>query len=550
MVESSDGVFSNAAFSNVSILNSIPLVSIHVVTPRPYVVGDTVTFEDVSTLNPDTMVKRLWESDGMTGSDPTFSHQFNANSNFLVKLTVWSNDSVVGVSTRISIGLEPSNVSISIADRISNYLEDSSVTFVVAATPAPTDPIVSYVWGMSFGTDFVPQPPRTENTLTWHFNQSGSYLVKVRVYDTDGYTEASMQITIHEVEPVLSFNFGNLNSAGPVWFNANQTHDTPSDEQFLRFRWNFGDSSPWSDWSSDATIGHTYVGDRNYSVILQVKDDSGEIMSLSRSVVVDRSPPSIQIAPVSKAFIGEPIFVYANVTDIIGVQQVFLYYTIGNHTSMVQMILVDKAGHYMAEIPAQNRSINLTYAISAVDVSGMQSSLTPSLQIIISERPMNDMLLVAIALAITILASLLAYAFVTKPVVDEVFVIYEDGSLLSHDTRHLKPGMDDQILSSMLIALQSFVKDSFKDETLTELKRMEFGDKKILVERQGPIFLAVILRGRRDGKASNKMRDSLYEINQRFGHALNPWDGDLEKVRGVKDSVNSLVKRKRPFGNK
>ena len=550
LVGSSDGVLSNVAFSTVRILNAIPLVSIQVITPAPYVVGDFVTFEDVSTLNPDTMVKRLWESDGMTGSDPTFSHQFNANSNFLVKLTLWSNDSAVGVSARISIDLEPSNVSISIADRVSNYSEDSLVTFVVAATPAPTDPIVNYVWGMSFGTDFVPQPPRTENTLTWHFNQSGSYLVKVRVYDLDGYTEASTQITIHEVEPVLSFNFGNLNSPGPVWFNANQTHDTPSDEPFLMFRWNFGDSSPWSDWSSDATTSHAYLGDGNYSVILQVKDDSGEIISLSRSVVVDRSPPSIQITPVYKAYIGEPIQVYANVTDIIGVQQVFLYFTIGNQTSMVQMVLVNQAGSYVAEIPAQNRSVNLSYAISAVDVSGISSPLSPSFQIIISQHPANDLPLAVIALALIMLAGLMAYAFVTKPVVDEVFVIYEDGSLLSHDTRHLKPGMDDQILSSMLIALQSFVKDSFKDETMTDLKRMEFGEKRILVERQGPIFLAVILRGRRDGKASSKMKDSLREINQRFGDALNPWDGDLEKVRGVKDSVNSLVKRKRTFGNK
>ena len=373
----------------------------------------------------------------------------------------------------------------------------------------------------------------------------------MRVYDTNGYTEASTQITILESDPVPAFVCGNLNSAGPVWFNANQTHDTPSDKPLLRFRWNFGDGSPWSEWSQAATASHSFPGDGNYTVVLQVMDDSGKVVPLTRSITVDRSPPLIEIpSPVSKAYFGDPILIFANVTDAIGVQQVILVYSIGNQTYTVQMTPVNHQGTYMAEIPAQNRSANLSYAISAVDVSGIRSPLSQSFQIVLSQRPANDLWWAAAALALLVVAVLLAYAFATKPVVDKVFVIYQDGSLLSHDTRNLKPGMDDQILGSMLIALQSFVKDSFKDESMTDLKRMEFGEKRILVERDGPVFLAVILRGKRDGKASSRMKSSLADINQRFGQALSPWDGDLEKVRGVKDSVKPLVGRKRSFGKR
>lgn len=549
-VEDSDGAISSPDSISITIHHTIPSASIGVVTPKPYVVGDMITFQDTSSAAPDTIVAWLWESDAESSSQPTFKHQFNANSNFRVKLTVWTNASVWSSAT-ISINLEPSNVSISTADGMTTHVEDTSVTFVVAATRSPTDPIVNYTWDFSFGPSFVANDVSTSNTFTWHFNQSGSYLVKVRVYDTNGYTEVSRQITVLESDPTPAFTCGNLNSGGPVWFNANQTHDTPSDEPTLRFRWNFGDSSPWSDWNSSATTSHTYPRDGNYTVIMQVKDDSGKIIPLSRSVVVDRSPPKIEISsPISKAYIGDPIFVYANVTDLIGVEQVVLIYTIGNQTFTVPMTPVNQAGSYVAEIPAQNRSVNITYAISAVDVSGMRSPLSQSFQIILSQRPANDMMWAAIALLMSSVMIMLVYAFVTRPVVDEVFVIYHDGSLLSHDTRHLKPGMDDQILSSMLIALQSFVKDSFKDETLTELKRMEFGEKRILVEREGPVFLAVILRGKRDGKATREMKYSLDGINHRFGGMLNPWDGDLEKVRGVKDMVKPLVKRKGLFREK
>ncbi len=547
-----DGDHSTRTTATVRIGHAIPTASVLVITPRPYVVGDTVTFQSTSTASPDHIARLLWESDGDSGDQSVFRHQFNANSNFWVKLTVWSNDSIENTTTAF-VNLEPSDVSIGTADGSTNnlYVEDTAVTFVVAATRSPTDPIVSYVWDLSFGTGFVAQPPRTENSITWHFNQSGSYLVKVRVYDTDGYTEAHRQINIFESDPTPAFNCGNLNSEGPVWFNANQTHDTPSDVSLLRFRWNYGDSSPWSEWSSDATTSHNYPGDGNYTTIMQVKDDSGKIVALTRSVVVDRSPPKIEISsPISKAYIGDPIFVYANVTDLIGVEKVVLIYTVGNQTFEVEMTRANQAGSFVAEIPAQNRSVNLSYAISAVDVSGMQSPLSQSFQIVLSQRPTLDMMWAFAVLLMSIVSALLVVAFVTKPVVDEVFVIYHDGSLLSHHTRHLKPSMDDQILGSMLIALQSFVKDSFKDESMTDLKRMEFGDKRILVEREGPIFLAVILRGKRDGKATREMKYSLDGINHRFGEMLNPWDGDLEKVRGVKDMVKPLVKRKGLFRDK
>ncbi len=129
-----------------------------------------------------------------------------------------------------------------------------------------------------------------------------------------------------------------------------------------------------------------------------------------------------------------------------------------------------------------------------------------------------------------------------KMVVDEVFFIYEDGNLIAHQTRRLKPGMDDQILGSMLVAIQNFVRDSFKDEASTGLNRMDFGEKKVLVEKGDHIYLAVILHGTREGKVPQRMRDTIFQAESDFHDALHDWDGDLDKVRGIKDRAGPLLK--------
>jgi hypothetical protein len=98
-------------------------------------------------------------------------------------------------------------------------------------------------------------------------------------------------------------------------------------------------------------------------------------------------------------------------------------------------------------------------------------------------------------------------------------------------------------MGSMLVALQHFVKDSFKDESETNLKRMDFGEKKVMVERGDFIFIAAVLNGSRTGPMANRLQKVLQNIDDKYGIELIGWDGDLEKVRGVKDEASPLFER-------
>ncbi|MEW5760898.1 MAG: right-handed parallel beta-helix repeat-containing protein, partial [Candidatus Thermoplasmatota archaeon] len=55
-----------------------------------------------------------------------------------------------------------------------------------------------------------------------------------------------------------------------------------------------------------------------------------------------------------------------------------------------------------------------------------------------------------------------------KFAVEEVFLIYRGGLLISHTTRRIKADMDDEIMTGMLTAVRMFVKDAFGREEVAE----------------------------------------------------------------------------------
>jgi hypothetical protein len=62
------------------------------------------------------------------------------------------------------------------------------------------------------------------------------------------------------------------------------------------------------------------------------------------------------------------------------------------------------------------------------------------------------------------------------------------------------------------------------------------------VERGSSFFLAVVLHGKRAGAVPNRMQRVIEDIERGYHEALREWDGDFEKVRGIKDSTEKLMK--------
>ncbi len=124
--------------------------------------------------------------------------------------------------------------------------------------------------------------------------------------------------------------------------------------------------------------------------------------------------------------------------------------------------------------------------------------------------------------------------------VEDVYLLSKSGILISHETRRLKPDVDEDVISSMLVAIQDFVRESFKDESNVELKTVEFGDKKILIERGKHLILAVVMRGEVDRYVQYRVSQVLKEIEKKYADILPTWKGNVEKFRGVREILRKI----------
>ncbi len=124
--------------------------------------------------------------------------------------------------------------------------------------------------------------------------------------------------------------------------------------------------------------------------------------------------------------------------------------------------------------------------------------------------------------------------------IEEVFLIYKDGRLVCHNSRRLKPDLDKDVLTGMLTAVQSFVKDSFSEES-GHLNELKYGNMKILMENGPRVNLAVVLSGVEPPNLRLNMKDLLKVVHEKFQAILDDWDGDLATVRDLKKIIGNLI---------
>jgi hypothetical protein len=158
--------------------------------------------------------------------------------------------------------------------------------------------------------------------------------------------------------------------------------------------------------------------------------------------------------------------------------------------------------------------------------------------------------LVLLILLIVITAAVLGAWFLLKrkrrrdgTVIDELFLMYNDGRLMKHFTRRLKPDMDTDILSSMLVAVQEFVKDSFRGEE-GGLDEMKFGRFQILLGRGEYIIIAALMMGEELAPYKPQIAKCIKEIEAKHVALLKGWDGDIDKMTPLQRQVQDLIEGK------
>ena len=124
---------------------------------------------------------------------------------------------------------------------------------------------------------------------------------------------------------------------------------------------------------------------------------------------------------------------------------------------------------------------------------------------------------------------------------DDVFLIYEDGRLISHHTRKLRPDRDDQILTSMFTAVQQFIDHSFGDEEESKINEISYGQSKILIEHGKHIAIAAVVAGEGTRQMHGEMQAAVHSIELECGPALENWSGNTKDLKGSRKWVQKLV---------
>ena len=137
--------------------------------------------------------------------------------------------------------------------------------------------------------------------------------------------------------------------------------------------------------------------------------------------------------------------------------------------------------------------------------------------------------------------------------IEDVFVVYQDGRLIYHHAplelvgpvtpktgaEGGRQGKDDHIMSSMLVAIQAFIRDSMGKGG--ELGSFEFGENKILIEQGNYIFVAVVLAGKEPPGIRDEMANVVSKFEGLYAGVVESWDGDSATFEETDELVVPLA---------
>ena len=124
--------------------------------------------------------------------------------------------------------------------------------------------------------------------------------------------------------------------------------------------------------------------------------------------------------------------------------------------------------------------------------------------------------------------------------IEDVFLLHRSGLLLKHYTKRMRPNVDSDVLSGMLVAVQEFVKDSFKGER-GALNEIRFGDIRIVLLEGQWTIVACLVRGERVTDLQPQIAAAMHEVETKYGDLLMNWDGTLDAVPEVDVIMRRLI---------
>jgi len=124
--------------------------------------------------------------------------------------------------------------------------------------------------------------------------------------------------------------------------------------------------------------------------------------------------------------------------------------------------------------------------------------------------------------------------------IEDIFLLHRSGLLLKHYTKRIRPNVDSDVLSGMLVAVQEFIKDSFRGER-GALNEIRFGDLTIVLLEGQWTIVACLVRGERLTDIQPQIAAAMHDLESMYGDLLMNWDGTLDAVPEVDVIMRRLI---------
>ena len=203
---------------------------------------------------------------------------------------------------------------------------------------------------------------------------------------------------------------------------------------------------------------------------------------------------------------------------------------------------VTAVGMYLyVSMPEDLDEISVT--IYVVDADGASSnSVTFNIEI---AKTTADVIGYPYTLPLVVLAAAVASYFIASRLpkphsLENLFLIHNDGRLVAHVTRQENTSIDKDVVSAMFTAVQEFVRDSFQAGEVG-LKKLEIGDKNVMIEKGKSVYLAMIYSGWPSKDTFTNMTMLLRDIEERFGERISHWNGTMRTVKGVEGMLQKFM---------
>jgi hypothetical protein len=130
------------------------------------------------------------------------------------------------------------------------------------------------------------------------------------------------------------------------------------------------------------------------------------------------------------------------------------------------------------------------------------------------------------------------------PIVEQVFLIYEDGRLISYASLSRDEHQDEDIISGMLTAVKNLLTVVFVKKEANEdvgPYKFELGERNINLKMGKHFFIAIVIKGKENAPLLEKFDSIVQDIQKRYGDVFENWTGEMKDIEGVNEIIMKLL---------